>query len=370
MAEKQDKPEVWIFLSHSNEDYEKVCRIRNLLEEMNTRPLMFFLKCLNDNDEIEDLIKREIAARTRFILCDSENARKSNWVAKEIEYINQLHKPYEIVDITADEDTIRKSIINSLRKEHLFLSYPRELSPAIEVVAERLNKYDFCSTFIDLKDMLAGGPFIDIINHNIDTALNTGKFITLLSKFSIQTNRSFSYYELERAIFHSSSLDSILPIYLDVDSKSHFQNLLQSYAGIDLSGTVSPDMARPDSKDIPRRHGNLNTDKGLRRLGDDIANAILVRLQGWGNLETYAEQFRFGKGVSKDITEAEILAELIVDHWECVDSGDHFNGPGMLIKLAGMFKKGRVVKQDLDKAKQYYWAARAFYGVAVPPDFL
>lgn len=369
MAENQDK-EIWIFLSHSNEDYEKVCHVRNLLEEMNTRPLMFFLKCLNDNDEIEDLIKREIAARTRFILCDSENARKSNWVAKEIEYITELHKPYEIIDITAPENIIREAISNSLRKEHLFLSYPRELSTAINVVEKRLNKYDFCSTFIDMRDLSIGSSFIDIINRNIDTALNSGKFIPVLSKFSIQTRRSFTYYELERAITHRSSHDSILPIYLDEESKFHFQNILHPFVGIDLYNPLSPTRTQPDSKDIPVNHGNLDTDYGLRRLGNDIANAILVRLQGWGNLETYAEQFRFGTGIPKDLTEAENLAELIVDHWECVDAGNYFNGPGMLIKLAGMFKKGRVVKQDLDKAKQYYSDARAFYGVAIPPEYL
>ena len=221
-----------------------------------------------------------------------------------------------------------------------------------------------------MRDLSIGSSFIDIINRNIDTALNSGKFIPVLSKFSIQTRRSFTYYELERAITHRSSHDSILPIYLDEESKFHFQNILHPFVGIDLYNPLSPTRTQPDSKDIPVNHGNLDTDYGLRRLGNDIANAILVRLQGWGNLETYAEQFRFGTGIPKDLTEAENLAELIVDHWECVDAGNYFNGPGMLIKLAGMFKKGQVVKQDLDKAKQYYSDARAFYGVAIPPEYL
>lgn len=54
---------------------------------------MFSLKCLNDNDEKDSLIKREIDCRTRFILCDSENARKSKWVQREIEYIESQQKP-------------------------------------------------------------------------------------------------------------------------------------------------------------------------------------------------------------------------------------------------------------------------------------
>ena len=72
--------EVWIFLSHSNKDYEKVRLVRNVLEGQSLRPLMFFLHCLSDDEEIDSLIKREIDCRTRFILCDSENARASKWV--------------------------------------------------------------------------------------------------------------------------------------------------------------------------------------------------------------------------------------------------------------------------------------------------
>ena len=45
--------DIWVFLSHSKKDYEKVREVRNLLEEQNFRPLMFFLKCLNDDEEID-----------------------------------------------------------------------------------------------------------------------------------------------------------------------------------------------------------------------------------------------------------------------------------------------------------------------------
>ena len=91
--------EIWVFLSHSNKDYEKVRQVRNLLEEQEFRPLMFFLKCLNDDDEIDDLIKREIKERTRFILCDSQNAQNSKWVQREVEFIQDgLHRVYQTMD--------------------------------------------------------------------------------------------------------------------------------------------------------------------------------------------------------------------------------------------------------------------------------
>lgn len=90
--------EIWVFLSHSHEDYEKVRKVRDMLEDQHMRSLMFFLKCLNDHDEIDSLIKREIDCRTRFILCDSENARKSDWVKEEVKYIKDQDRIYETIN--------------------------------------------------------------------------------------------------------------------------------------------------------------------------------------------------------------------------------------------------------------------------------
>lgn len=363
MMQNENK-EIWIFLSHSNEDYERVRRVRNILEDMNMRPLMFFLKCLDDNDEIEDLIKREIKARTRFILCDSENARKSNWVTKEIDYIKELQKPYDIIDITATEEDIRNKLKNSFRKEHIYISYPRELYPAIDVVHQRLNKYDFCTSFIDMFETSRGIPFLDDFEDNIEKAVSNGYFISLLSKHSMIESR-FSQYELEKALEYDSAHKSILPIYLDKESKSYFQNKLKQYECIDLSNQHTHHEGIPDSKDIPYRYGNVNSEKELRMLGDDIVNAILVRLQGWGNIQTYAENFRLGRGLKQDIEEADKLGQLVVKHLEEVDCGNHFNGPGMLIVLGNLFKAGKVVKQDFKKALEYYRDAYHEYGIVI-----
>ena len=40
----------WIFLSHSHHDLEKVRHIRNELERRGHHPLLFFRKCLEDDD--------------------------------------------------------------------------------------------------------------------------------------------------------------------------------------------------------------------------------------------------------------------------------------------------------------------------------
>ena len=70
-------------ISEANKDYEKVKEVRNILEHNSFRPIMFFLKCLADDDEIDALIKREIDSRERFILCNSENDEILNGCRKK-----------------------------------------------------------------------------------------------------------------------------------------------------------------------------------------------------------------------------------------------------------------------------------------------
>lgn len=80
-----------VFLSHSHKDVNKVRKIRDILESLDCEPLMFFLKCLDDDTErLEDFIKKEIEARHIFIYCKSSNSEKSKWVQKELEYIRSL----------------------------------------------------------------------------------------------------------------------------------------------------------------------------------------------------------------------------------------------------------------------------------------
>lgn len=114
----------WIFLSHSNEDYDLVCKLRNLLEERGLRPIMFFLKCLEGepNDVVLDLLKKEISARPRFILCESDNSRKSYWVQKEVEYIKSLNKPYEIAELKNEQSILRAVFTVAKRNRVLILS--------------------------------------------------------------------------------------------------------------------------------------------------------------------------------------------------------------------------------------------------------
>ena len=111
----------WIFISHSHLDIDIVRRIRNKLEDRGFEPLMFFLKCLNDDNEIESLIKREINEREWFIYVESDNAANSRWVKSEREYIAQLSgKKVFTIDINGD---ITQQIENITRQLIVFISY-------------------------------------------------------------------------------------------------------------------------------------------------------------------------------------------------------------------------------------------------------
>ncbi len=125
--------EYW-FISHSHLDIEKVRIVRDVIEEIFFyEPILFFLKCLSDDNEITDLIKREIDARIWFVYCDSKNARKSPYVRNELDYIQKLIDiGYSKKLITVDLDKfeiwqkgckkyIREQVFKSLRKSKLFI---------------------------------------------------------------------------------------------------------------------------------------------------------------------------------------------------------------------------------------------------------
>lgn len=60
----------WVFISHSHLDIEVVRKIRNQLEECGFEPLMFYLKCLTDDNEIESLIQKTSSCKKDFLVFD------------------------------------------------------------------------------------------------------------------------------------------------------------------------------------------------------------------------------------------------------------------------------------------------------------
>jgi hypothetical protein len=143
----------WIFVSHSHKDLEKVRFIRNEFEKRGHNPLLFFLKCLDDESELDNLIKREIKERNWFILYDSSNARASKWVQEEVRMIKSLEgKVFEEINL---EDDIEKQIdkIDSFsRRSTVFISSAMKDREIYDKVSRGLKNMIF--VYLNLKMLI------------------------------------------------------------------------------------------------------------------------------------------------------------------------------------------------------------------------
>ncbi|MGD0052935.1 MAG: TIR domain-containing protein [Vulcanimicrobiaceae bacterium] len=190
----------WIFVSHSTKDVERTRLLRNKLEALGHHPLLFFLKCLDDNAEVDDLIKREIASREWFLLCDSENARASGWVQREIEIIKNLPgKVFESVDLDADLDTQLLQATKLTRRASVFISFTREDSVIAHEIAAIFRAHDYgVATSEDVAASSPRGPldFLhrpragDMIRKRIEDAADRGWIVFLVSEHTLRSKAS------------------------------------------------------------------------------------------------------------------------------------------------------------------------------------
>ena len=142
----------YVFLSHSHYDFDKVCRLRNLLEAEGFKPLMFFLKAFENpkfEPMLKPILKEEIDKRERFILCRSENSRKSEWVRFEEEYVKSKNIPYEVIDLDADENVQLEAIQFYRRRvsDLVYISYPRSQRPLARGLSDKLRVEGFTIWF-------------------------------------------------------------------------------------------------------------------------------------------------------------------------------------------------------------------------------
>lgn len=140
----------WVFVSHSTKDFEKVRLVRNALEDEGFRPILFYLKSVKDEEEINSLLKREIDARRRFILCDSPNAQSSKFVQSEVDYIRSQKRMYEVIDLShidiekdSVKDDIMKLIKPFLKRTKVFLSFAKDSRALAYEVKKRLVEAGF-----------------------------------------------------------------------------------------------------------------------------------------------------------------------------------------------------------------------------------
>lgn len=273
-----EKKEIWIFLSHSSDDFDKVRKIRNYLEEKSYRPLMFYLKCLESKEEIINLIKREIDVRTRFILCDSENARNSWWVDQEMKYISSKNPPrsYLRIDLSQSDDVIHRQLDSYVNQMNIYISCTRNHNDLFRKIRLRLNKYDL-NVLPDLDSRNNGNNFAQEIEKQISHAANNGYYVFLYSKDII--NSSFVAEEFKLADKLGAN---VLLFTIDEESDKMCSNdcSLGKYLHIDVSEYSNEDII------------------------DAITNRILERILPIGGLMTFAENFRTGRLGVKDEEEA------------------------------------------------------------------
>jgi len=206
----------WIFLSHSNKDFDKVRDLRNELEARGHHPLLFFLKCLDDDSEIDDLIQREIKARSWFILCDSPNSRSSHWVTKEREIIAGLSTH---TSATVDlDDPISKqlsSISELTKRASVFLSYTAVDSQSAKLIEDSLRVDDF-GVFSELQKIARGPSWQAELESVINTVVDRGALLVLLSRSSMTSQWQWREIALafERAE-PGTGRRNIVPIFLE-----------------------------------------------------------------------------------------------------------------------------------------------------------
>ncbi len=322
MIEERNK-EIWIFLSHSSEDFDKVRLIRNYLEEKSFRPLMFYLKCLDSEEEIYNLIKREIDARTRFILCDSKNAQASVWVKKEMDYIRLQDPPrsYCKIDLTESEDSIHMHLDSYINQTNIYLSYSRADFQLAKLVYDRLSKYEL-NTMADFAMQIPSEDYVSTISRGVKHASLNGFFVCLFSNLTA----SSQWQKKELVLAQENGANIILfPINKTANILASNDPTLLGFHPIKLLGQNDKEKA------------------------DEITNCILEKSYGLFELLTYAENFRNGRLGITDVEEADKLVDYVIN------KAEESPNPHALSFIGRIYEYGKGgIPVNLNKALEYY----------------
>lgn len=219
----------FIFISHSHKDMDKVRQLRNKLEDAGYEPLCFYLKALDDNEEeLDDLIKREIDAREWFVYAVSDKSRESEWVQKERNWRTRKdskNKQEWEVDLESDVsiDEISKTLSKGLK---INIIYSHKDIEFVNKLVYKLRQRDFQVTTDPNMDF--GSSILDQLAEMIEDAANAGTNIVVLSKNSIDSTLVI------HSVRYAVSLDSLLiPVYIDdVKLEGQLDFMLKNIQGI------------------------------------------------------------------------------------------------------------------------------------------
>jgi len=241
----------WIFLSHSNKDFEAVRRLRNELEALYHKPLMFFLKCVDDDSELDDLVKREIEVREWFLLCDSANARESRWVQRELEIItSDPDSAYATVDLEATVDVQLEQASRLARRATVFISYHRDDEFVAAEISEVLREHDF-AVWDPQVELSPAREFTDTIASVIRDAAERGFVLLLLSLRALQSR--WVEEETRYALAVSRDHRNVIPILLDSTVLSSVGPQIVQLEAVDFSQGSIRSNAETLVKELKRR---------------------------------------------------------------------------------------------------------------------
>ena len=236
----------WIFVSHSTRDLDRVRRVRDYLEAKNHEPLLFFLRCIRDTDELDSLIRREIEARSIFLLCDSPHARASNWVRREVELIRALPDRHcEFIDLLEPWEKQREALDRLSRHSTVFLSFSVADRAEVTKISEELQRRDY-RIFVDRTSLEAGQDGAQNIAEAIDAAVENGFFLFFASKAAVTARWVLA--ELRRGLAKSAGIgferNNFLVVW--VGDKAETVALpadAESLAAVDVRGMQPPEQA-------------------------------------------------------------------------------------------------------------------------------
>lgn len=202
----------WIFVSHSHRDLEKVREIRNYLEKKGANPLLFFLKCLSDDDaRLPELITEEIKARNFFILCDSPNAKASKYVPEEVALVEALDgKTKETIDLTQDIAPQLYKLDRLLKRATVFLSYAGQDHESAELIRRALEQHDY-AVWGDT-DIPPSGDWANATSPAIDNAVAQGFVLVLLSPASLTSIYCKHETEYALQLAARSQRSNVIPV--------------------------------------------------------------------------------------------------------------------------------------------------------------
>lgn len=341
--------ELWVFLSHSNKDFEKVRRIRNYLEEHSCRPLMFYLMCLSKDEEIDHLIKREIDCRTRFIVCSSENAKASKWVQSEVKYIRSRQKSYEVVDLDESDETIKNQLDAFLKSIQIFLLCCPQDADFSQEVFSHIKKYD-----MRIVGNWGGEEMIPPQESNGNHRRNPQGFYESVKRVFGEFGFCVFFASKEAMCSDSAKAEldmwvsgggAVFSVLLDEYASAHVQDYFSQW---EIRYDASPHIGgSPDT----RRLTGVDVSQSKNKLEDAIEGIVNRAFPCWDTY-TMAENFMRGIDGMTDQEEAERLFRIAYRRAYELDLADY---PGGTLYLAKCEAHGYGTKKDLQSAINDYY---------------